>query len=631
MHKVPLACRSYYYGAHSAFIGRRGDDRKAKQSQYTNKQANQTTAMRFSVALVLLASSLGNAHGALESRHLMGGMKPRHKPAKNSKPVPAPVPPPITTVMPTPPIPSMPTSPTGGGMAPKAKMDAPTMMAMTSEKSAKKKMMKKKSVKSEKSPKKQPKKTKTKRKKFMMTPGKGKGKGKGGEPVPSYCGCAACTDAVWETPVNGETCGEKITYLQTQEGLPEMEACTVISNIYYGTCGPYCNPHQCDATAAPTLWNNTTDAPSLAPVVAMTDSPTVAPVVTMTDSPTMATTDSPTASQTDTPTLSPVVTTTASPSAEDTDRPTDCGCPECTAEVLDTDIGGFTCGERIAFLQTPDGGDFPETDACAFVANEFTDECGLCDPVTCNTVVTSSPTTSPTDGPTTSAAPSVSASPTTSAAPSVSSSPTTSTAPSMMEPPDDTSAPTTAPVETTTEPTTTPATAEPTTTPATAEPTSSPVAATAAPTTTPVATEPTCGCDDCTAEILGLDAGGISCGDRINLFQDPEFGGLTESEACLSVASEFATTCGPACNPTLCDGQAPSATSEPAPLVCGCTDCTADLLGLDTGGLSCGARISFLQSPDGGGISELEACSVVTAEFPTICGPGCDPALCDGA
>lgn len=87
-----------------------------------------------------------------------------------------------------------------------------------------------------------------------------------------------------------------------------------------------------------------------------------------------------------------------------------CGCDVCTPEVLDTEVVGFTCRERITFLIQADN--FTEFNACSFIATEF-EACGPCDPVCSEapsqgpttlstvspTIGTANPTTSPTETP----------------------------------------------------------------------------------------------------------------------------------------------------------------------------------------------------------------------------------------
>jgi len=71
-------------------------------------------------------------------------------------------------------------------------------------------------------------------------------------------------------------------------------------------------------------------------------------------------------------------------------------------------------------------------------------------------------------------------------------------------------------------------------------------------------------------------------------------------------------------------------------LHCGCADCTDEIRNRDASNAevtaTCGDRIDWLQSPDGGSSSETEACAIVagaSSEFAARCGPQCDPSRCD--
>ena len=67
-----------------------------------------------------------------------------------------------------------------------------------------------------------------------------------------------------------------------------------------------------------------------------------------------------------------------------------CGCKSCTGEVLSTvttdSSGSYSCQSRIEWLQTPEGGSYPEVDSCSKVGGEFPaiDQCGPCDPGSCD-------------------------------------------------------------------------------------------------------------------------------------------------------------------------------------------------------------------------------------------------------
>jgi hypothetical protein len=60
---------------------------------------------------------------------------------------------------------------------------------------------------------------------------------------------------------------------------------------------------------------------------------------------------------------------------------------------------------------------------------------------------------------------------------------------------------------------------------------------------------------------------------------------------------------------------------------CGCGDhqCNSSVLDLLGGQYSCKRRINYVM---GTGQSEIEACTSVSSEFPSICGQGCDPRTC---
>eukprot|EP00984_Skeletonema_dohrnii_P002065 scaffold690_cov76-Skeletonema_dohrnii-CCMP3373.AAC.5 len=70
-------------------------------------------------------------------------------------------------------------------------------------------------------------------------------------PTPrAFCGCAACTQEVWDTiatDASGNfTCGDRISWLTTEEGMNEYEACEKVSMEFpEGPCGPVCDPFRC--------------------------------------------------------------------------------------------------------------------------------------------------------------------------------------------------------------------------------------------------------------------------------------------------------------------------------------------------------------------------------------------------
>jgi len=447
----------------------------------------------------------------------------------------------------------------------------------------------------------------TMKKRMMMTYFKGKGTGEvyPEEEFPK-CGCSECDETVWMTPVdegNVRTCGEKIMELQTAGygGHYEIEACTIISYLYPSTCGPYCNPNLCgkvEASAEPTL--APTIKPTNPPIVDNRDtlSPTAPPVVETpepTPSPTTLPTKSPTTSPTKSPTIPPITTTsppttkeseeTPSPTESPTTSPTvattsRCGCDLCTNEVLDTEFEGFTCRTRIDFVISEGG--LSEDAACTLIANSI-EVCRPCHPSCGEDTPSLLPSGAPSD----------------------------SSSPSL--PPSET--------PTTKSPTNVP-TKSPTHSP-TKSPTDSP---TLSPTLSPTIVDPstsldTCACPGCD-DVLDVFVDGISCGDRILFAQSEDGGGLAEEQACAFVGTSFPDNCG-ACNPDTChnDNTGGGGNDDDR---CGCPTCTPEVLDTSVDGISCGLRIAFFQSMDGGGLSELEACRVVASDFPNACG-ACSP------
>lgn len=68
---------------------------------------------------------------------------------------------------------------------------------------------------------------------------------------PSHCGCASCTESVWDAPATdgGGTysCGARISWLQSNKGLSELDACKKVAGVEFpnGPCGPMCDPLRC--------------------------------------------------------------------------------------------------------------------------------------------------------------------------------------------------------------------------------------------------------------------------------------------------------------------------------------------------------------------------------------------------
>lgn len=188
------------------------------------------------------------------------------------------------------------------------------------------------------------------------------------------------------------SCSGRLDWLMNNDGLSEHDACVRLAQDEFpdGPCGPACDPTKCN-NPEPTT-NAPTDAPTDNPTRSPTDMPTFKPTTARpTRSPTDAPTDMPTSNptmdrMTHAPTASPTDKQVGSPTAPPVDSgPSPCGCASCTQEILDTYAGQNKCGARIDWLKSSDGGSHSESEACGKVAgNEFPNECGPCDPATCN-------------------------------------------------------------------------------------------------------------------------------------------------------------------------------------------------------------------------------------------------------
>ena len=148
-----------------------------------------------------------------------------------------------------------------------------------------------------------------------------------------------------------------------------------------------------------------------------------------------------------------------------------------------------------------------------------------------------------------------------------------------------------------------------------------------------------CGCDTCTDAIWNADAAGFTCGARILwvLGSNPE-AYPNEQAACARVAGlEFPTVCGPACDPARCSisPTPPTPVPTPSPTTtttthCGCPSCTTEIWNAMADGFTCGARVTWLtENYPQAYPTESSACATVAGvEFPSVCGPACDPAQC---
>mmetsp|Transcript_30831 Transcript_30831/g.65210 ORF Transcript_30831/g.65210 Transcript_30831/m.65210 type:complete len:407 (+) Transcript_30831:141-1361(+) len=137
----------------------------------------------------------------------------------------------------------------------------------------------------------------------------------------------------------------------------------------------------------------------------------------------------------------------------------------------------------------------------------------------------------------------------------------------------------------------------------------------------PVAAVGDCGCSSCTSSVLNQDADGYSVRDRIDWVVANM--GESEREACTIVCGdEFSSVCGDQCDPNQCSDSGGQSK-------CGCSSCTASVLGRDADGYSVGNRIDWVVANMGQ--SEQGACSAVCGdEFPDVCGE-CNPTQCGGS
>mmetsp|Transcript_5050 Transcript_5050/g.6308 ORF Transcript_5050/g.6308 Transcript_5050/m.6308 type:complete len:588 (+) Transcript_5050:317-2080(+) len=161
-----------------------------------------------------------------------------------------------------------------------------------------------------------------------------------------YCGCNSCTKDIWDVDACNDafggcyTCGGRISWLMSN-GKTEEDACTIVGNEEFpNECGN-CDPRSCS-----------------------TPFPTPAPIVV------------------DSPTLSPASS--------------NCGCEACNnavwnADACDSNGNCYTCGDRISWLMSTNGGSNTEAYSCSRVSSEFTDVCGNCNPASCNPVYVPDP------------------------------------------------------------------------------------------------------------------------------------------------------------------------------------------------------------------------------------------------
>ena len=421
------------------------------------------------------------------------------------------------------------------------------------------------------------------------------------------CGLEACTDEALDADAAGLTCRARISFLIGLFGYTEQEACNRVGGREHPSeCG-VCNPIDCDKqdTCTTEVLNSSAGGPTCLERITFLIE----------------------AGSSESEACKQVAGVEFAPECGPCDI-IDCGQPlTCTNEVLDTDAGGFSCQERISFLMSSMG--LSEADACQQIAvDEFPGECGQCvedsldcgSPETCTKAVldadadgfscqnrikfligsmgfseqdacnqialTEFPTQCGPCGST--GSPSIDCG-----------TPGTCTDDVLLTDADGflcgdrisflitssgldelaacSQIATEFPAEC-----------------AGCNPISSPV---------------DCGVPEiCTESVLGTDAGGFPCGDRISFLITSS--GLGELAACSQVATEFPAECS-GCNPIS------------SPVDCGVPEtCTDDVLVADAGGFPCGDRISFLITSSG--LDELAACSQIATEFPAECS-GCNP------
>ena len=254
------------------------------------------------------------------------------------------------------------------------------------------------------------------------------------------CGCSGCS-TVWNTLAGGHSCGARIDWLKTTQGLDENNACIKIGESEFPSeCGA-CNPNSCiqnAPTLSPTAAQTSPPTPSLnnAPcgcsecrttwnllageyscgdriewlkrtqgldendaciIVGESEYPSQCggcnPNACDQNSSTLTPSASPTSQPSPSPTSQPSPAPTSQPSPTPTNQPTPlptnasmvntfCNCNTCTEDVWNSDADGFTCGNRIAWLRDTMGR--TEEQACSSVAGEeFPIKCRGCDPNTC--------------------------------------------------------------------------------------------------------------------------------------------------------------------------------------------------------------------------------------------------------
>lgn len=136
---------------------------------------------------------------------------------------------------------------------------------------------------------------------------------------------------------------------------------------------------------------------------------------------------------------------------------------------------------------------------------------------------------------------------------------------------------------------------------------------------------PICSCTDCELDAVvdPNDIGQPTCEDKLlalwyeQLRDDPR---ADREVACQMIAQQYPLHCGK-CHPDAC-GQPRT--------YCGCLDCTEEVWQRVAEGHTCGSRIRYVafETPDGNNQPILDACRLIADEYPSVCGPECDPDQC---
>jgi hypothetical protein len=247
----------------------------------------------------------------------------------------------------------------------------------------------------------------------------------------NLCFCEGCNSQTQNTPAGGHSCGERIEWLQSNQGHSEIHACRIVAGTEYpDECGA-CDPDSCQVQSfceVPTCTVEVLETPACndsmggchqcgerirylmdsqgyttadacervsqqqfpeecglcgTPAAPSARSPTLEP----SPSPSATPSGVPTITPSESPSIQPSMVPTSLFAVYDGTTPTNnvCGTPSCTREVLDTmacndNLGGcYTCGARIDHLIQDEF--YAPADACEIVGySQFMSSCGGCMP-----------------------------------------------------------------------------------------------------------------------------------------------------------------------------------------------------------------------------------------------------------